>query len=269
MTTTISAYDVEVTFSWPTPVLSERGIWNIEHASKPQPVDRGNGIISTTYSLQGEPSANVDVEARIAAYPVPENLEERIQDALASGTPVTILKAGSGGLGAHSAQIVQGRLFTARGGALALLPTGKRSQGFLVRGALDMIDDAKPAAVTELNRRWYESTHLPVTVPLTRDVLLTATEENPVVFLYTHPGFGDGREPGCVWFIDDFQGEDDIANGFLWCPEGSALTSEHGSTYLSDALRGGALVPVTPSIDFAGMFELPSERLAAYARLFG
>jgi hypothetical protein len=260
----------------PEAVLSERGRWSIEHASKPKPLDRGNGVMSTTMNLAGEPSANTDIAARHAAYPKPDDLDDRLQAAVASGEPVTILKVSEGYFGGGIPSIMQGKLFNGRSGQIGFLPTGKRTQGIVLKGALDMVDNAKPAAVAELNRRWYEETHLPPTVPLALDALKSATEENPIAVLYTHPGFEpDQRTPGCVWYIDYYEEDEDgepgsgIAGGYLWCPEDSGLYSEHGSTYGKDILKDGALVSTKPKINFAGMMELPSDRLGAYSQLFG
>lgn len=252
---------------------SQRGVWDIEHASKPKPVDRGNGVISTTFSVAGEPSAQTDVAARVVAYPKPENLDETITAAIESGEPVTVLKVGEGMFGGRFPQIIQGKLFQGSRG-LGFLPTGKRTQGFTLKGPLDVIPGNKPAAVAELNRRWYDSTGIPPTEPLTIDALRSASEENPIAVLYTHPGFGDGPTPGCVWYIDYYEAEDDdpdngIAGGYLYCPPESGLFSEHGSTYAKDILKSGALVSTKPKVNFEGMTKLPDDdRSEAYRQIF-
>ncbi len=254
---------------------SQRGVWSIEHASKPKPVDRGNGMTSTMISVAGEPSAQTDIAARVAAYPVPENLDETIAAAIASNETVTVLKVGEGYFGGSFPQIIQGKLFNGSRG-VGFLPTGKRTQGFVLKNPLDIIPGNKPAAVAELNRRWYESTGLPATEPLTLDALRGASEENPIAVIYTHPGFdGDGPTPGCVWYIDYYEEDEDqepgtgIAGGYLWCPDDSGLFSEHGSTYAKDILKGGALVPKKPNVNFKGMMDLPGDRREAYEQLFG
>ena len=259
----------------PEPVLSQRGRWDIEHASKPKPVDRGNGVMSTTILLSGEPSANTDIAARVAAYPKPGDLDDRIQAAITTGQPITILTVSEGMFGGGHPQVMQGKLFDGRSGRIGFLPTGKRTQGIVLKNPLDIIDNVKPAAVTELNRRWYEETHLPPTEPLALDALRNASEENPIAVLYTHPGFdGSGPTPGCVWYIDYYEEEEGaepgtgIAGGYLWCPDDSGLYSEHGSTYAKAIMKGGALVSTKPKVGFAGMTELPGDRLGAYQRIF-
>jgi hypothetical protein len=261
----------------PAPVAtSQRGVWDIEHASKPKPVDRGNGVISTRISVTGEPSAQTDIAARVAAYPSPDNLDEQIDAAIESGEPVTVLKVGNGMSGGSFPQIVQGRLFRGWWGGIGFLPTGKRTQGFRLKNPLDIVANGKPAAVAELNRRWYDSTGIPPTEPLTLDALRGASEENPIVVLYTHPGFdGSGPHPGCVWYIDYYEEDEGqepgtgIAGGYLYCPPESGLFSEHGSTYAKDILSVGALVSTKPKVNFEGMTDLPDDRSEAYRQIFG
>lgn len=264
------------TVKLPAPVLSQRGMWSIEHASKPKPVDRGNGMTSTMISLSGEPSANTDNEARLAAYPKPADLDDKIAAAIANGEPVTILKVGDGMFGGKFPTIMQGKLFTGSRGGVGFLPTGKRTQGIVLKGAIDIIPNNKPASVTELNRRWYEDVGIPPTEPLTIEALKGASEEDPIAVVWTHPGFdSDGRTPGCVWYINYYEEEDGqepgtgIAGGYLYCPPGGGLTSEHGSTYAKDILRDGALVSTKPKVNFKGMTDLPDEPAEAYREIFG
>jgi hypothetical protein len=260
----------------PPPVASStKGIWDIEHASKPKPIDRGNGIISTSFNLSGEPSANTDISARIAAYEKPNDLDEKIADAIASNEPVTVLSVGDGAFGGSFPRIVQGKLFRGRSGDVAFLPTGKRTQGFKLKTPLDIISDKKPASITELNRRWYEGTGIPPTEPLTLEMLRGASEENPIALIYTHPGFDGEPTPGCVWYIDYYEEDEDqepgtgIAGGYMWAPDDHGLTSEHGSTYAKEILTKGAVVPLKPGVNFKTMTELPEDRAGAYKQLFG
>ena len=255
----------------PAPAPSgERGKWYIEHASKPQPVRTGwgSGIV---LSLTGEPSANTDIAARIAAYPSPDDLEERMDSLTADAASVTILRKATGTWGATIPVIQQGRLFRGASGDVGLLPTGKRTNGIRLRreDVLDIVPDTKPASVDELNRRWYDSTGLPPTEPLTVEALRGASEENPIAVVWTHPGFGEGPTQGCVWYIDDYQEEDDIANGFCWVPDTSGLYSEHGSVYGKDILKAGALVSGGPKVKFSDLFSAPKEPREAYQYLFG
>lgn len=259
------------TFDVPDPSPSgERGKWYIEHASKPKPKSDG-AVTVTVMSLGGEPSANTDVRARVAAYPTPEDIDDRLGRLADEGERVTILRAGTGMFGASTPIIQQGRVFRAQGGVLGFLPVGKRTKGLRLSGVLDVVENTKPSAVDDLNRRWYESTGLPATEPLTTEALRGASRENPIAVVWTHPGFdgGEGRTEGCVWYIDDYQEEDDIANGYCWCPSDSGLSSEHGSVYGKDILRTGALVNGGPRVNFSEMMSAPEGRRDAYSYMFG
>ena len=203
-----------------------------------------------------------DTLARAAAYPVPSDLAAR----LIPGTKVTVLRKGETQLGAPTAGILQGSIFLGWRGGLGLMPTGKRRDGVALTGVLDLIEGTAPAAVEELAARWYVSTELPPTTELKREALDGVSETSPLAVLWTHPGFGGGPVPGCVWFIDYV--EDEIGGGYCWCPE-SELVSEHGSFDLTDLLGSAALVLAPPAVDFGQCLTLPADTREAYRVLFG
>jgi len=202
-----------------------------------------------------------DTLARAAAYPVPSGLAAR----LIPGTKVTVLLQLETQLGAPRTEILQGTLFQGARG-LCLLPTGKRNNGVRLPRVLDLIEGTAPAAVEELAARWYISTELPPTTELKREALEGVSETSPLAVLWTHPGFGGGPVPGCVWYIDYI--EDEIGGGYCWCPE-SELVSEHGSFYLTDLLGSAALVLAPPAVDFGQCLALPTDTREAYRVLFG
>jgi hypothetical protein len=178
--------------------------------TKPVSVDRGNGIISTVIEIGSHNAASTDAAARVAVYPINDSLDRDVADAAASGTRVTVLKVGTDMYGGSFPVIYQGRVFLGGSGEYGILPGRKTRNGYKLSGTLDLIPDATTGAVAELTRRWYCETSLPSTTKLTREALNAATEDNPIAVIWTHPGFGSGAVPGCVWYINRV--EDEIAN---------------------------------------------------------
>lgn len=81
-------------------------------------------------------------------------------------------------------------------------------------------------------------------------------------YVIDHPGF-DGSEDGrgVVFLATDRQGGppgEGIVNGYMVCPAGSAMTSEHGSMYEADPARwGGRAADYRPgSLSFRDAMKL-------------
>lgn len=240
----------------------ERGLWMLEPHRIVHP--EINGMTRTEIPIGARNSVGADLSARLAVYPVPEDLNERLA-ALVGQPKSTVLYHGENYFGSPYVNIRQGRLFTTDNG-FAILPLGRRTNGYRVTGALDVIDATAKDPVKDLWRRWYSETGLPPTLPVTREALMGASQRHPVAVLWTHPGFGGGAVPGCVWYVTQVANE--IANGYLYCPP-SELESEHGSIEIGHLLREGALVCSEPQASFEQVFDLPSEARDAYRVLFG
>lgn len=254
----------------------------VEIAPEPKPLARGHWVlepfterfVGTTFvrtevNLGANHGAAADLLARRAVYPMPTDLDERLTAAMASGERVTALvvrDGSSNGWGIPSASIYSGRVFPGQRGP-GILPVGKRTNGFSLTGIVDLAEGRLSDPALEMHRRWYENTVLPPSAPLRLDDLASASDSHPAAVLWTHPGFGGGRVPGCVWIVTDVSRENDIADGYLWCPP-SELVSEHGSIELSRLVREGALVSTPPRITFADCFNLPTETLEAYRAIF-
>jgi hypothetical protein len=238
---------------------ADRAIWTLSN-----PVKTGTSSGFTMTLNAGD--VTTSIQARKACYPTHTTVDADVQAALENGYPVTILTIGESMFGTPAAVIRQGHFFNGSRG-LGFLPTGKRKNGVSLANVpvLDILLEAKPESVTEIARRWYDETGVPHAGPLSRKVLQATTEKHPVALLYTHPGFGGGRVPGCVWIIT--HADDEIAEGYLWCPP-SELTSEHGSTYLRD-LTDAAMVTQPPKVTFAQCFNLPEDTREAYRAIFG
>ena len=204
--------------------------------------------------------------ARHIAYPSVDDGWARVDAAAGSWEPVSVLKYGHNMFGFPFARILQGRVFRVAD-QFGILPSGNRRQGLKLSECdiLDVVPGADAQAREIIASRWFYDRALPPTVELTRDALATVSEDHPVAVIYTHPGFGGGRVPGCVWFIDYV--EDEIAGGALWCPP-SELVSEHGSIYVSELLEGGALSTVAPTLSFGDFLHLPEDPASAYRVIF-
>ncbi len=247
----------------PEPVSVERGLWSVEaHAIMAEPV---GDLIRRVIPAGTRNSVAADLLARLSVYPRPADLDERLERAADNGTRVTALYHGETYFGAPYVSIRQGRLFHGQRG-VGILPPGGRTKGFVLNNVVDLIEDPAKNPVAALGRRWYDQTILAPTTPVTLEALNGASEDHPIAVVWTHPGFGSGAVPGCVWYVDGV--EDEIANGFLYCPP-SELISEHGSIEVGRLVNEGALVLAEPRVRFAQLFDLPSEPLAAYRAIFG
>lgn len=91
-------------------------------------------------------------------------------------------------------------------------------------------------------------------------------------YLVDGPDFGNGREPGCMFFATDVQSDSDIVNGYFWAPDDAGLlSSESGSFYMRDLERkSGRLRDFSPnSLTFDQAWHLPSDRADGYRRALG
>jgi hypothetical protein len=239
-----------------------RGAWWLEQPSE-KPIER-DGVITTVLHMGARNSEATDTLARIAAYPVADDIEEQLLGASEARSKVFVLRHGESMFGVPRAEIRQGTVFPGTRG-VGLLGVGKRTQGLLLNGVIDMIVGTNKTAVETLNERWYLGTGIPPTKSVNLEELKKASEKAPRAIIWTHPGFGDGSVPGCVWYVNEVH--DNILEGYLWCPP-STLTSEHGSVELKDILDG-AMCVVEPAVRFGDCFSLPEEPRAAYKVLFG
>jgi hypothetical protein len=247
----------------PTPI--DRSTWTLPTYLIPTRTEGNSTFRSMPTGFQNGHTA--DIEARLAFYDGPENIDELVADAVANKSPITVLKHSTNYLGTQGAFIRQGTAFAGSRGP-AYLPIGHRSRGYVLEGVIDLITEKGQGPVNALAGRWYKGTRVPLTTELTLEDLKNATEANPVAAIYSHPGFDAGTDtvPGCVWIITE--ANDEIADGYLWTPP-SHLCSEHGSTYVKDIVGIAALSLVAPRITFADCFSLPEDPKEAYQAIFG
>jgi hypothetical protein len=245
-----------------TPV--ERAVWSVT-TYDPRPVTEGGFIRRTIEVGRSGPQAG-EMLARLEAYqgPTPDEITECINRALTTQAKVTVLRRGENYLGAPFFQVRQGRLFQGSKG-VALLPTGKRTHGIVLGDVVDIVEGASQVELDLLASRLTEGTGLPSTSRLCAEDLEDVSSANPLAVLWTHPGFGSGAVPGCVWIIDSV--EDDIVNGYLWCPP-SELCSEHGSVEVKDLMVSGARIDAGLKISIDQAHNLPEDPAEAYTALF-
>lgn len=90
------------------------------------------------------------------------------------------------------------------------------------------------------------------------------------VYLWTHPGFGEGAVPGSLFLATGYDRQADIVDGYGWYPEGQ-LFSEHGSVEGEMLRRNGGLLSDydSCSLSFAHCWDLPTGREECYRAVMG
>lgn len=228
-----------------------------------------SGLSVETYFLSGERHANALVSAVADAYEVSTGRTaptvDELRAAAAERRQVSLLRSGRGTFGAQSMRAVVGTLFVGRTGAAALLPKGKRTNGYNVETGADVLDwvpGYDPSRLVSLAQGVRAT--FPDLGALTRADLEALPEraEDPAVCTLAVLGtyrMPDGDIPGALWLFHSFMRDDDIAEGVLLVPPQSAglAESEHGSQYGRDVLAmeaGKVLRPVSVTLaDALGM----------------
>jgi hypothetical protein len=174
-----------------------------------------------------------------------------------------------------SVQAIEGKVLEAvdSGRSLALLSKGSRSKGhYLFRDRSPKVLAAEPSygKAPQLAERYRQAAaDLPVLdeatfdgIPEWTDISDEPPSEVAAVYVLDHPGFDgsqDGR--GVVYLATDRDAENGIVNGYMICPDGSGLFSEHGSMRETDLARmGGRVVDYQPgSLTFSDAIRLSDE----------
>lgn len=231
----------------------------------------GTGLSVESYCLSGEGHANALVSAVADAYEVVTGRKGPTVDELrataAARGKVSLLRSGRGTFGCCSVQVVSGTMFLGRSGTAALLPKGKRTNGYNVESGAEVLDWSDGYDPAELVARVGEvRARFPDLGPVTRADLEALPEraEDPAVCTLAVLGtyrMPDGDVPGALWLLHSYMREDgnDIAEGVLLIPPQSAGQgeSEHGSIYGKQLLAmeaGKVLRPVSVTLaDALGM----------------
>ena len=264
-----------------------RGEWTISDA---QVVDEDSDdprIVRQQIHLGGVPhvrAANMAAAEIYREIEDPEVVRSKIDQLAAAGKPMTVLTASKAG----TIRALEGRGFVSANGRTALLGKGSRTRGYYVDD-LDVIDVTPGYGGQKgLDETWRRrmATHVPRVTPVgdlsdVPDVGDNAPVPDRVaaVYMIDHPGFGGGRESGCLFMATDRQTGDggekgDIVNGYFWAPGRShgQLTSETSSMYSSDLkARGGQVADYrSGSMKFSDCWkDMPDDAGEGYRRVLG
>jgi hypothetical protein len=254
---------------------SRNGHWAIEsEQTNPAPVN-GRYLIH----IGGDARVNTRIGAALRIYDASAR-KAALADVAAlakAGSKMTVL-IGRG----NSAQAIEGT-----GGMMAFSAAGSPDTPVLfLKGSKSRYyraDDLKVLAVLAGYGKQDDladefdavASQVPVTVDATFDGIPDIGDSYPegdsaiaAVFLMDGPDFGNGKEPGCLFFATDIQTEDDIINGYFWAPsDAGLLTSESGSFYGRDMPRQGGRIRdyVAGSMTYGDAIKLPADRAAGYA----
>jgi hypothetical protein len=223
------------------------------------------------------------VRNNAAAACVGADLDETEARLRTSGQ-VTILTAGMNGrVYAREGSLADaGQQFRPRGRRLATETPALSSvigvmQGHHGRDAVEAFGQSRRRKIPEL---------VPVTdfdgIPLD-DGWARSEDAIAAVYMLDHGIPGSPVMPGCMFFADSVQADDDgvpeIVNGYFWAPEPqgvtvfrSQLSRETGSFYADDLmLRAGRVRDYVPgSMTMKDCFStLPDDRVEAYRRVLG
>lgn len=208
-----------------------------------------SGFTVTSFSLSGEPYAAAIVDAVAATYELKtaEDLEPLI------GKPITLQMIGENFCGAQAIYAVEGKLFQAASGAIALLPKGARKNGKRVNPAavLDIVEGYGKIDVLR-ERVAARRAGFPQTSELTIEALAGLPNWNverddegeglvAAVALFGTARLPGEAQPGAIWLAHSYDPESDILEGVLLVPDGTFF-SEHGSAYAKDLKRTYGLV---------------------------
>lgn len=251
-----------------------RGDWRVDETSVTGTANR------FTITIGGIAALRVRNEAAAASYrDENSNAVDTELDCLAAkGSNVTLLMVdSSGGVSAKEVRLSE------YGDGLAYRAKGASTKGWVLDKSrvLDVV--AGYGGQQALAEAWAENKA--ETTPRVETVNHGGFDDLPTdqqdkiaaVYMVEHPGFGGGKEVGCMFLATDVQigdGPDGshIVNGYFWAPGGGELTSEHGSMYSHEIVRrGGKMTDYKPgSLTFGECFDdLPDDREAAYRRVLG
>lgn len=270
----------------------KNGVWEISDTVMGPKQERGDGVWGAEFHMGGEPHRRNRNRAVAATFtPLGELAFEVAAEKHAAATILTINTS------TGSVLVREGRFVRASDGSLAFMNKGASRNGIYLKdlAILDVV--LGYSGPHPLDRKWQEhDAMLPATGKVTIDGIPELPDDEQgydedgeplvpevihAVYLVNHPGFGAGGEcatTGCMFLARDVQADADdpdntIVNGYLWVPEGSQLTAEHGSQYLGQLRRWGARVldytPGTVTFRQAVMEEIPTDPAQAWDFVLG
>lgn len=256
---------------------STRGQYTLESVQTHPPIDFGKPIL---ISIGGDAHVNTRVGAAARLFSSEESgaAREEYEALITAGKnsmqKLTVMSVSDRGI----PYIHEGTGAELADGRRRLLCKGSRTKAydFTERKLLGVVKNY--GGQDALAARFQEAVEqVPVTEPVTFDGIPEydgSGEQNSVaaVYLMDGPDFGNGSEPGCMFFATDIQTSDNIVNGYFWAPsDAGLLTSESGSFYLHDFKRkAGRIRDYEPgSMSFTDAAKLDSDRATGYKAVVG
>jgi hypothetical protein len=241
-------------------------------------------------SICGDRHLSALISAVVDRYPVPTNagqfgfgeevpidVDDMVAALARDGAKVTFIKAGENMLGASLLTAIEGRLFesTRSDCIAAYIPKGAQRKGFGIRpgSVLDIVPGLQERVNAVL-------AGLPKLAELTKDDLAALPRESEcvddagettsgergcglAVFGKWTIGGGEG-DLDCVYLVESYEPDDDIAYGVLFAPPGM-LTSEWGSCYGRQLLAMGGKVTGFKGMSFKEAIERTGEADGGHA----
>ena len=254
-----------------------RGEYTLQSTQTHPPIDWDKPVL---ISIGGDAHVNTRVGAAARLFSseetdaAREEYEALITNGKNSAQKLTVMSVSNRGI----PYIHEGTGVELMDGRRSLLCKGSRSKGydFSDRKLLGVVKNY--GGQYALAKRFQEAVEqVPVTEEVTYDGIPEydgSGEQNTVaaVYLVDGPDFGNGPEPGCMFFATDVQTEDNIVNGYFWAPsDAGLLSSESGSFYLHDFKRKAGRVRdyEAGSMSYRDAAQLDSDRATAYRAILG
>lgn len=244
-----------------------KGSWQVDSDQEPPQEEASGtpGVQVVRFGITPDPHRSARLAAAVDTWDRPADVQDRLDVGAANNDKVTLLLRRENRFGGGSVTVDEVKLAHGSAGQLAYLPKGKRSNGYVLRAdnVLEVRDGWGQSR--QMADAWHAHAYeVPPVAELTQADLDALPGYGPngapskigLTVLGTHPGFGDGRAAGCVWFLTDYDAEDDIANGYMWAPPESGLTSEHGSIHGEQLRRWGGRTNTPDGFEFADCMDL-------------
>ncbi len=270
----------EVTLAPPPPLHErERGVFEVVNTTVEHLEDETDGGITISRAaIYPGGISHLRAETGLVSLAVERASggQEAIEDTLrfiaahrfgdANGDKVTVLVRS----GVGSVDAIEGRL-TMSNDRIAIMQKGSSTKGFYLDRGLTVLAIRRGYGHAPEMAAWYRNgaADLPHLEPATFDDIpdVSGVDDEPpseiaAAFVLAHPGFdesSDGR--GVVFFATDRDAENGIVNGYMACPSGSGLFSEHGSMYERDIKAWGGRVSTyqAGSLTFSDAIRLAEE----------
>lgn len=257
----------------------QNGCYQVD-SSVPDPEPTGDGQV-TRIHLVSEPAHRARLEATVDSYPRPADLTSRLEAAADTNAKVTLLRQHEDSIsGARRVLAEEVTMVRSTKGQLVCLRKGARSRGSRVTpdDVLDMQEGWNGTGGDLIASYNDHRNDVPGLSQLDQADLDQVPQADPMepppsavalTVFGTHPGFAGerNRSAGCVWFITDYDKDNDIANGYMWAPSDSGLYSEHGSVPGRYLRTFGGKTSTPPGMSFRDCMELPDDRSSVWGML--